>query len=115
MNSLQQRLFDKEKEASSTEEQLRQSIADYQTRNIALEAQVQEAQETARTLQQATSDEEDKDERLQALQTSLDDARKVLLSERETHSVTEASLEESEGKGKAKRTSHMMIAVGLLG
>ena len=94
VRSLQEQLLVKDKEINSTQEQLRQAIAE----NNTLEAQVRDAHETASTLQKATSEEEEKEEKIQILQASLDDARKLLLEERGNQSVIEASLEESEGK-----------------
>ena len=91
---MQEQLLVKDKEINSTQEQLRQAIAE----NNTLEAQVRDAHETASTLQKATSEEEEKEEKMQILQASLDDARKLLLEERGNQSVIEASLEESEGK-----------------
>ena len=101
VKSLQQRLVDNAKEASVTQEQLQQSVADYQSKNNDLEAQLREAQVSATALQTVTTGEEDECEKLQALQASLDDARELLRAERENQSVTEASLEESEGKQSA--------------
>lgn len=98
MNSLQQRLLDNEKEACAAQEQLQQTVAAYESKNNELAAQLQEAQGKITTLENLTEEDDAAKEKLEALQTSLDDARNLLRAERENQAVTEGALEEAQGE-----------------